>query len=446
MELLAKMRRSRPVCVARHRDACQDDAMSATPAVPTDRAAGLMLIAAAAAAMVIANSPLAERYQALLHLPLGPLSVAHWVSDALMALFFLLVGLEVKREWIEGRLAKPEARRLPIIAAAFGMVIPALIYLAVTRGAADLRSGWAIPAATDIAFAVGILALLGSRAPPSLKLLLVTIAIIDDIGAVIIIALAYTRGLNVIALGAALAVFGVMAGMSLFGVRRLAPYLVGFVLLWTAMLASGVHATVAGVLAALTIPIRDSAGKSPLRRLERRIHPWVMFGVVPLFGLVSAGVAVPALADVIRPLPLAVALGLFVGKQFGIAGAIWLAVRSGLAPRPAGTTTAQLYGAALLCGIGFTMSLFIGALAFPDHPDAVSTAKLGTLTGSLLSGIAGYVVLRRAANADCPPDDELEARKIFARDEPAEAWLDRYPAPRNLRGNDSPSKFETSAD
>ena len=411
-----------------------------TDTAAQDRRAGQLLIASAVVAMILANSPLAGAFHDFVHMRVGPemprvghFSVHGAVADGAMALFFLLVGLEVKREWLEGRLAKPEARRLPIFAAALGMLVPALVYFAVTRGAADYRSGWAIPAATDIAFAVGILALLGPRAPPSLKLLLVTIAIIDDIGAVIIIALAYTRDLDVLALGAALAIFGIMAGVSLFGVRRLLPYLIGFALLWLAMLASGVHATVAGVLAALTIPIRDANGKSPLRRLERRIHPWVMFGVVPLFGLVSAGVALSGVAALATALPMAVALGLFVGKQVGIAGAIWLAVRSGLAPRPAGTTTAQLYGAALLCGIGFTMSLFIGALAFPDNPEAIEAAKLGTLVGSLLSGVAGYLVLRRAAPEECPPDDEAEARKIFAGDEFPDSAEDRYPSPRNLR-------------
>jgi NhaA family Na+:H+ antiporter len=405
-----------------------------------DRRAGQLLIASAAIALLLANSPLAQAFHDLFHLRLGPVfprvgqfSLHGAIADGAMALFFLLVGLEVKREWLEGRLAKPEARRLPIVAAALGMAVPALVYLLVTRAAPEFRSGWAIPAATDIAFAVGILALLGPRAPPSLKLLLVTIAIVDDIGAVIVIALGYTRNLDVMALGAAVVLFGAMAGMSLFGVRRLLPYLIGFALLWLAMLASGVHATVAGVLAALTIPMRDDRGKSPLRRLERRIHPWVMFGVVPLFGLVSAGVSLAGLSSIDPILPLAVALGLFVGKQLGVAGAIWFAIRSGLAPRPAGTSSAQLYGAALLCGIGFTMSLFIGALAFPENPEAVEAAKLGTLAGSLLSGLAGYFVLRRAAVEICPPDDELEAAKIFAGNEPPDKPEDRFPAPRNLR-------------
>ncbi|MEO6247987.1 MAG: Na+/H+ antiporter NhaA [Sphingomicrobium sp.] len=299
-----------------------------------------MLIASALIALVIANSPLSMTWHGLIDTAFGPvmprlgkLSLHGWIADGAMAIFFLLVGLEVKREWIEGRLKRPADRRLPIVAAALGMIVPALVFLAVTWPAPDLRSGWAIPAATDIAFAVGILALLGPRALPSLKLLLVTIAIVDDIGAVVVIAIGYTHNLDVAALGIALAIFAGMAGMSLFGVRRLAPYLIGFVLMWLAMLASGVHPTVAGVLAAPTIPIRDAAGKSPLRRLEHAIHPWVMFGVVPLFGLVSAGVALTGLTALPPNLSLAVAIGLFVGKQVGIGGAIWVAIRSGLEPR-----------------------------------------------------------------------------------------------------------------
>ena len=390
-----------------------------------DRRAGQLLIASAMVALVLANSPVAHGWHDLIHARVGPIfdgfgqmSLHGAIADGAMALFFLLVGLEVKREWIEGRLAKREARRLPILAAVAGMAVPAAVYLAVTQGAGELRAGGAIPAATDIAFAVGILALLGPRAPPSLKLLLVTIAVIDDIGAVIIIAVAYTRDLDVVALGAGLAILGAMAGLSLFGVRRLTPYLIGFVLLWLALLASGVHPTVAGVLTALTVPIRDSTGRSPLRKLEHAIHPWVMFGVVPLFGLVSAGVSLSGgLAVLAQPLPLAVMLGLFVGKQVGVAGTIALVVRAGLAPRPAGTSSAQLYGAALLCGIGFTMSLFIGALAFPGNAAAVDSAKIGTLAGSLLAGLAGFAVLRLARPVGQDKEDAEEAGEIFAADE-----------------------------
>jgi NhaA family Na+:H+ antiporter len=390
-----------------------------------ERHAGQLLIASAVVALLLANSPWSGDWHALIDTPFGPamprvgqLSLHGWIADGAMAIFFLLVGLEVKREWLEGRLKLAEARRLPILAAVAGMAVPALVYLAVTTGSPELRSGWAIPAATDIAFAVGVLALLGARAPPSLKLLLVTIAIVDDIGAVIIIALAYTRALDVAALGAALVVFGAMAGMSLFGVRRLWPYMVGFALLWLAMLASGVHPTVAGVLAALTVPIRDAAGRSPLRRLEHAIHPWVMFGIMPLFGLVSAGVDLRGgFGAIVKPLPLAVMFGLFIGKQLGVFGAVLVATRTGLAPRPAGTSGRQLYGAALLTGIGFTMSLFIGALAFPGETGAIDAAKIGTLAGSLLSAVAGYAVLRWTRGEADPDEDRAEADALFAGDE-----------------------------
>ena len=390
-----------------------------------ERNADLMLIGAALLALIAANGPLAGAYQHLLHVEVGPamprfgrMSLHEWVADGLMAIFFLLVGLEVKREWYQGRLSTAAERRLPILAAIAGMACPALIYLAVSGGDPALVSGWAIPAATDIAFAVGVLAILGRHAPASIKLLLVTIAIVDDIGAVLIIALFYTADLNVAAVAAALGIAGAMAAMGQFGVRRLSPFMVGFALLWLAMLASGVHPTIAGVLAALTIPLGAGEAQSPLKRLEHAIHPWVMFGVVPLFGFVSAGVAFAggfrALAE---PLPLAVLLGLFVGKQLGIFGALWLAVRTGLASMPSCTSWRHCYGAAILCGIGFTMSLFIGALAFPGDDARIDAAKIGTLAGSALSALAGYLVLRFAAPVSVSDDDIDEASEIFAADE-----------------------------
>ncbi len=387
----------------------------AANAQASERTAGLILMAAAVVALLIANSPLGPAYQDLLHSHLGPLTVHYWIADGLMALFFLLVGLEVKREWYDGRLATPEARRLPMIAAAAGMAAPALIYRLVTGSDPGLGSGWAIPAATDIAFALGVLALLGERAPPSLKLLLVTVAIIDDIGAVIIIALFYTDSLNNSALLATGGLVAGMAAMTIFGVRRLWPFLVGFALLWLAVFQSGVHATIAGVLAALTVPLGKGEPYSPLKRLEHRLHPWVMFGVVPLFGLASAGVAIGGLEALLQPLPLGIALGLFLGKQLGVFGAIWLADRSGAAPRPASLSWRQLYGAALLCGIGFTMSLFIGALAFED-PALVDSAKIGTLAGSLLSGLLGFLVLRTAPATPGSDEDRDEAAEIFGED------------------------------
>ena len=389
-----------------------------------ERNAGLLLIAAAIAAMVAANSPWAGQWHHMIERPLGltlprvgQLTPHLFVADGLMAIFFLLVGLEVKREWYEGRLATPAERRLPIVAAVAGMAVPALIYVAVVGADPAFVHGWAIPAATDIAFAIGVLAILGRHAPPSIKLLLVTIAIVDDIGAVLVIALFYTRGLNLPALVAALVLAAAMLALGRFGVRRLWPYIAGFALMWGLMLASGVHATIAGVLAALTIPLGDET-RSPLKRLEHAIHPWVMFLIVPIFGLVSAGVhltgGMTALTD---PVPLAVLLGLFLGKQIGIFGAVALSVRTGIASKPEGASWMQLYGAAILCGIGFTMSLFIGALAFPGDQLRVDEAKLGTLAGSLLSAIAGYAVLRLARPIEPDADDIDEAGEIFAADQ-----------------------------
>ncbi len=376
-----------------------------------DRTAGLLLIGAAALALVAANSPLANSYHALLEARVGAYSVHAWIADGLMAIFFLLVGLEVKREWMEGRLASPAARRLPILAAAAGMAVPALVYLAVAGP--GMERGWAIPAATDIAFALGVLALLGSRAPPAIKLLLVAIAVIDDIGAVAIIAIAYSSDLSVPALAVAAAILVAMAVMARLGVRSIPPYLAAFVLLWLAVHASGVHATVAGVVAALAVPLGPGRERSTLERLEHGLHPWVMLGIVPLFGFASAGVELPPLSAFAAPLPLAVGLGLLFGKQAGIFGALWLADRSGLAPRPAGVSWTQLYGAALLCGIGFTMSLFIGALAFPGDATRIDAARVGTLAGSLVAAVTGWAVLRWSSPAVPSAADIDEERELF---------------------------------
>jgi len=376
----------------------------------SEAAGGIVLIVAAALALIAANGPLAEFYFDLLHAEtgpvlksaLGPMTVHLWINDALMAVFFLLVGLEIKREWVDGRLSTWRQRRLPLIAAAAGMVVPAILYLAITGGEPALASGWAIPAATDIAFAIGILALLGSRAPTSLKLFLTTVAIADDLGAVAIIALVYTDTLDMVALGIAAVILLVMFAMARKGVMRLRIYAIGAVCLWFAMLLSGVHATVAGVLAAMTIPIVKTPGApdaadSPLHRLEHKLVPWVAFLIVPLFGFANAGVSLAGigLGEMLAPLPLGIAAGLFVGKQLGIFGAVRLAVRFRLAAPLRGATWLQVYGVALLCGIGFTMSLFIGALAFAD-PDLVEEAKIGVLLGSFASAFAGYAVLRLA--------------------------------------------------
>ena len=390
----------------------------------TEKRAALVLIFAAALALVAANTGFYEPYHALLETKVGPemprfgvLSIHYWVADGLMAIFFLLVGLEVKREWYDGRLSTPAERRLPLIAAAAGMAVPALVYLAVIGFDPALIRGWAIPSATDIAFAIGILALLGPRSNPTVKLLLVTIAIVDDVGAVAIIALAYTDSLDGVAIAASLAILAGMAALNMFGVRRLWPYLLVFPLLWLAMLASGIHATIAGVLAALAIPLGKGEPRSPLKILEYRLHPWVMFGVMPLFGFASAGVHIGDISDLFQPLSLAIIAGLFIGKQAGVFGAIWLADRTGIAPRPVYARWPELYGASLLCGVGFTMSLFIGALAFPNNPDAVEAAKLGTLAGSFISAIVGFAVLRFTAPVVWADEEAEEAEEIFGEDQ-----------------------------
>ncbi|MBM7404956.1 MULTISPECIES: Na+/H+ antiporter NhaA [Sphingomonas] len=373
---------------------------------------GVLLIAAAALAMVVANLPgLSEPYFHLLHWTTGPvlspkygpMTVHLWINDGLMAIFFLLVGLEIKREFVDGRLATWQHRRLPVVAAAAGMVVPALVYLAVTGGRPELQGGWAVPAATDIAFAIGVLALLGSRAPASLKLFLTTVAIVDDMGAVAIIALAYTDGIASLALAAAGLVLAAMYVLNQSKVRSLTPYLLLGLALWYFVFLSGVHATIAGVATALMIPVKPTpaapdAVDSPLHRLEHALHPWVAYAIVPLFGFANAGVSLAGTSAgvLLDPLPLGVALGLLLGKQIGIFGSIWIANRTGFAPRPGGASWVQIWGLSLLAGIGFTMSLFIGGLAFPNDPLLVDEVKIGVLAGSVLSALAGYAVLRLA--------------------------------------------------
>lgn len=364
--------------------------------------AGLLLIAVATAAMILANSPLAEAYHALFHAawswsPVPKLNTGHlWVNDGLMAIFFFVVGLEIKREILDGELASPAKRRLPVLAAIAGMGAPALVYLGIAGADPVLHRGWAIPAATDIAFAVGVLALVGNRLPPSLRLFLLTVAIVDDLGAVIIIALFYTASIKFGWLAAAAAAVVVLIILNRMGVSRWLPYVVVAVALWFAVLHSGIHATIAGVVAALTIPLRlGRDGDSPLLRMEHALVPWNAYLIVPLFGFANAGVSLAGNAGaLLSGLPLGVAAGLFIGKQAGVFGAIWAAERLGLASRPAGATWGQLWGTALLCGIGFTMSLFIGALAFPASPTLVDEAKLGVMIGSLASALAGFAVLR----------------------------------------------------
>lgn len=383
---------------------------------------GIVLMIAAVLAMLVANSGLSETYFGALHTYVGGLSVLHWVNDGLMAIFFLFVGLEIKRELVDGRLSTWDQRRLPVLAAIAGMAVPAAVYLLIAGGDPTLVNGWAIPAATDIAFAIGVLALLGRRAPTSLKLFLVTVAIVDDMGAVAIIALFYTADLDVSALLAAALVLGVMFALNRFGVRSLAIYLPGFGLLWFAVLLSGVHATIAGVLAAFTIPIIKTPGTpdaphSPLHKLEHALSIPVAYLIVPLFGFANAGVALGGLTvdELLSPLPLGIAAGLFLGKQLGIFAAVWLAVRSGFAARPRGATWLQIYAISIICGIGFTMSLFIGGLAFSD-PLLVEEAKLGTLCGSLVAAIAGYTLFRFAPPHPGLPHEEFEQALEIAAD------------------------------
>ena len=363
---------------------------------------GLILIASAAVALIVANSGIAALYADLLKTYVGGLSVLHWVNDALMAVFFLFVGLEIKRELLDGQLSTWPHRLLPGIAAAGGMAVPALIFLALNWSSADTLRGWAIPAATDIAFSLGVLAILGARAPVSLKVFLTAVAILDDLGAIVIIALFYTDTLSLMMIGGAVAVLAALAAMNRAGLKMLTPYLLFGLLLWFFVLRSGVHATIAGVLLAFMIPLAKGGNgdaQSPLHRLEHALHPWVAFLILPIFGFANAGVPLGglSLAALSQPVTLGSALGLFVGKQIGILGAVWLAVKSGLAQKPAAASWAQVYGLALLCGIGFTMSLFIGLLAFPASGQLQAETKVGVLLGSLLSAVAGWVVLRLAA-------------------------------------------------
>ncbi len=366
----------------------------------TEAAGGYVLMAAAALAIAVANSPLSATYTHALHAYVGGLSVLHWINDGLMALFFLLVGLEIKREMIDGEMSSWSRRILPGAAALGGMVVPALVYLAVNRSHPENLNGWAIPAATDIAFALGVLALLGPRVPASLKLLLTAIAIIDDLGAILIIAIAYTDTIRLVALGAAAAGLALLFGLNRMKVQVLWPYLLIGAGVWFAVLQSGIHATLAGVAVAFTIPLRRTMGtpedaESPLLRLEHALAPISAFLIVPIFGFANAGVDLRGmgLADAVAPVPLGIALGLLVGKQVGVFGAIAVLVKSGFADAPVNAGWRQLWGLSILCGIGFTMSLFIAALAFGEGSANDSAAKIGILTGSILSALGGWLVL-----------------------------------------------------
>ena len=379
----------------------------------SDASAGILLILVAIAAMLAANSALADDYHHLFHgeffsADVFKLNTLHlWINDGLMAIFFFVVGLEVKREWIEGQLSDNDQRKMPVLAAAAGMVFPALVYLFFVNaeGAGELTRGWAIPAATDIAFAMGVLGLLGSRVPASLRLFLLTVAIVDDIGAVLVIALFYTANLKVMWLLAAAVVVGIMLAMNRARVSAYTPFILMAVVLWFLVLNSGVHATIAGVVAALTIPMRGKDDDTMLEHLEHGLAPWSAYLIVPVFGFANAGVEIGNLGmeGIIAPLPLAIAAGLFFGKQVGILSAIYAADRLGFAPRPDGASWTEIWGVSILCGIGFTMSLFISGLAFAGNALLIEEAKIGILMGSFVSAVVGYTILRMTTDH---PDDE----------------------------------------
>lgn len=371
-----------------------------------EAAGGILLFAAAMVALVLANSPLSQLYDGLLETPVavrvGALALdkplLHWINDGLMAVFFFLVGLEIKRELITGELSTPRRAALPAIAAAGGMALPALVYTAVNWHKPYALQGWAIPAATDIAFAVGVMALLGPRVPTALKVFLLALAIIDDLGAIVIIALFYTANLSTTMLMLAAGGTLVLIALNIGGVSRTAPFILVGTFIWVCVLKSGVHATLAGVVTALAVPMTTRDGsQGPLEDLEHALHTWVTFGILPAFAFANAGVSLAGttFAKVVSTIPLGIALGLVVGKPLGIFSFAWAAIRLGLAQRPEATSWVQLAGAGVLGGIGFTMSLFIGMLAFPE-PAFAAELRLGVLLGSGLSAILGYMILARA--------------------------------------------------
>ncbi|WP_337030764.1 Na+/H+ antiporter NhaA [Pantoea agglomerans] len=374
--------------------------------IESDASNGVMLIVAAVAAMILANTAVtAQGYQALLNEPVqirfGALDISKnlllWINDALMALFFLVIGLEVKRELMVGELASRDKAIFPVIAAIGGMALPALIFLFFNHGDEIARNGWAIPTATDIAFALGVLALLGSRVPVALKVFLMALAIIDDLGAIVIIALFYTSDLSVLSLCVAAGAIVVLALLNRFNVRKISIYILVGIVLWTAVLKSGVHATLAGVIVGFFVPLEKKEGHSPAEHLAHGLMPWVNWMILPLFAFANAGISLAGitLSDVLSPEPSGIILGLLIGKPLGITLFCWLAVKLRLAVLPNGTTIRDIMAIGVLCGIGFTMSIFISSLAFDAaHEQLVTFSKLGILTGSLLSAVIGYTLLR----------------------------------------------------
>lgn len=369
---------------------------------------GVLLVLAAMLALILANSPAGPVYTALLDLPvavrIGTLSfdkpLLVWINDGLMAIFFLLIGLEIKREVLEGELSSVKQAVLPVIAATGGMIAPALVYSTLNWDDPVAMRGWAVPTATDIAFAVGVLTLLGRRVPVSLKVFLLALAIMDDLGAIVIIAIFYTADLSAISLALAAAAIAVLFGLNRGGVSRVAPYALMGLLLWAFVLESGVHATLSGAALAFAIPLRTRATRreSPSHRLEHALHPWVTYAILPIFAFANAGVPLFGLSpyDLLEPVPLGIVLGLLIGKQVGVMGSIWLAVKLGVAALPHGSRWPHVYGMAVLTGIGFTMSLFIGTLAFEGTGHSAHV-RLGVLSGSLLCAVLGYTVLYAAS-------------------------------------------------
>ncbi|SBT14869.1 Na+/H+ antiporter NhaA [Vibrio celticus] len=362
-----------------------------------ESAGGIILVIAAAIAMFVANSPLNEMYQGVLHSYVLGMSVSHWINDGLMAVFFLLIGLEVKRELLEGALKSKETAIFPAIAAVGGMLAPALIYVLFNSSNPEALQGWAIPAATDIAFALGIMALLGNRVPVSLKVFLLALAIIDDLGVVVIIALFYSGDLSTLALTVGFIATGVLFMLNNKHVTKLSVYLIVGAILWFAVLKSGVHATLAGVVIGFAIPLKGNKGeRSPLKHLEHALHPYVAFAILPIFAFANAGISLEgiSISNLTGMLPLGIAMGLLVGKPLGIFLFSWGAVKTGVAKLPEGVNFMNIFAVSVLCGIGFTMSIFISSLAFGQtNADFDTLARLGILMGSTTAAILGYFLL-----------------------------------------------------
>ena len=376
--------------------------------IKLETSGGVVLMIAAIFAMIIANTPLSANYDLILgtyiKVGIGNFEIAKpailWINDGLMAIFFFLVGLEIKREVLAGELSSFDKAILPIMAAIGGMAVPGIIFAIINWGTPENLNGWAIPTATDIAFALGILALIGSRAPISLKIFLLAIAIIDDLGAIVIIAIFYTSELSLSALSFSVIGFAAAVALNRMGVQRTAPYLLVGIVMWVFVLKSGVHATLAGVLIAFTIPLKTkNEDEALLYKMEHGLHPWVAFLILPVFAFANAGVNFTGIGidDLLQPLTLGIAVGLFLGKQIGVFLATWIGVKSGIARLPENVSWKHVYGFACLTGVGFTMSLFIGSLAFTTA-DVMNSVRLGVVLGSVLSGIIGYLLLKSAAH------------------------------------------------